>query len=70
MMYFDFNPVDGYVLVHAGFKADRIAARVELCDGFACTSIVFLSYIQVDVPAHSAFGIAIVLCYALPFEED
>lgn len=42
---FDFNSVDGYVLVHVGFKADCIAIRVKLGDGFACALVVLLSYV-------------------------
>ena len=67
---FDFYSVDGYVLVHACFMSYCIAIRVEFGDCFDCTSVVLFSYIKVDVAAHAAFGKAVVLCYALAFEED
>lgn len=70
MMDFDFNSVDGYVLMHACFKSYCIAIRVEFGDCFDCTSVVLFSYIKVDVAAHAAFWKAVVLCYALAFEED
>ena len=65
---FDFYSVDGYVLVHIGFKADGIAVGVKFGDRFDCTFVVLLADIQVDVAAHAAFGVAVVLGYALAFE--
>ena len=69
-MYFYFNAVEADVHVVFAFYAAFWIFCVEVFDDFACALVVVEADVQVDVSAHSAFGLSVVLCSALAFEED